>query len=105
MLHFQTWKLVLVLAIVTAAILSALPNVFPRATMEQVPTWLPHKQVNLGLDLQGGAHLLYQLDEKEMTDAWLDPTRGAVRETLRRARIGYTDLSQDAASRTVSVKI
>jgi len=79
--------------------------VFPRATMEQVPTWLPHKQVNLGLDLQGGAHLLYQLDEKEMTDDWLNTIRGDVRETLRRTRIGYTDLSQDAASRTVSVKI
>ena len=105
MLHFQTWKLVLVLGIVIAAILYALPNVFPRATMEQVPTWLPHKQVNLGLDLQGGAHLLYQLDEKEMTDDWLNTIRGDVRETLRRTRIGYTDLSQDAASRTVSVKI
>src|SRR4029078_2310068 len=100
MLHFQTWKLVLVLGIVIAAILYALPNVFPRATMEQVPTWLPHKQVNLGLDLQGGAHLLYQLDEKEMTDDWLSTIRGDVRETLRRARIGYNGLSQDVTARS-----
>jgi protein-export membrane protein SecD len=105
MLHFQTWKLVLVVGIVIAGILYALPNVFPRATMEQVPTWLPHQQVNLGLDLQGGAHLLYQLDEKEMIEDWLSTIRGDVRETLRRARIGYTDLSQDVAARTVSVKI
>jgi protein-export membrane protein SecD len=105
MLHFQTWKLVLVLGIVIAGILYALPNVFPRATMDRVPSWLPHKQVNLGLDLQGGAHLLYQLDEKEMTDDWLSTIRGDVRETLRRARIGYTDLSQDVTARSVSVKI
>jgi protein-export membrane protein SecD len=105
MLHFQTWKLVLVIGIVVAGILYALPNVFPRATMDRVPGWLPHKQVNLGLDLQGGAHLLYQLDEKEMTDDWLSTIRGDVRETLRRARIGYTDLSQDVAARSVSVKI
>jgi protein-export membrane protein SecD len=105
MLHFQTWKLVLVIGIVIAGILYALPNVFPRTAMEQVPSWLPHKQVNLGLDLQGGAHLLYQLDEKEMTEDWLATIRGDVRETLRRARIGYTDLSQDIATRTVSVKI
>ena len=105
MLHFQTWKLVLVLGIVIAGILYALPNVFPRATMDRVPNWLPHKQVNLGLDLQGGAHLLYQLDEKEMTDDWLSTIRGDVRETLRRARIGYTDLSQDVTARSVSVKI
>jgi protein-export membrane protein SecD len=105
MLHFQTWKLVLVIGIVVAGILYALPNGFPRATMDRVPGWLPHKQVNLGLDLQGGAHLLYQLDEKEMTDDWLSTIRGDVRETLRRARIGYTDLSQDVAARSVSVKI
>jgi protein-export membrane protein SecD len=105
MLHFQTWKLVLVVGIVISGILYALPNVFPRATMEQVPPWLPHKQVNLGLDLQGGAHLLYQLDEKEMTDDWLSTIRGDVRETLRRARIGYTGLSQDVTARSVSVKI
>src|SRR6516162_6372166 len=105
MLHFQTWKLVLVLGIVIAGILYALPNVFPRATIDRVPSWLPHKQVNLGLDLQGGAHLLYQLDEKEMTDDWLSTIRGDVRETLRRARIGYTDLSQDVTARSVSVKI
>jgi len=105
MLHFQTWKLVLVLGIVIAGILYALPNVFPRATIDRVPSWLPHKQVNLGLDLQGGAHLLYQLDEKEMTDDWLSTIRGDVRETLRRTRIGYTDLSQDVTARSVSVKI
>jgi protein-export membrane protein SecD len=105
MLHFQTWKLVLVLGIVIAGILYALPNVFPRATIDRVPSWLPHKQVNLGLDLQGGAHLLYQLDEKEMTDDWLSTIRGDVRETLRRARIGYTGLSQDVTARSVWVKI
>jgi protein-export membrane protein SecD len=73
--------------------------------MARMPAWLPHKQVNLGLDLQGGAHLLYQLDEKEMVDDWLNTVRGDVRETLRRTHIGYTDLSQDVATRSVSVKI
>jgi len=105
MLHFQKWKLILALSIVVAGFLFALPNLFPAATMARLPTWLPHKQVNLGLDLQGGAHLLYQLDEKEMVEDWLNNIRGDVRETLRRARIGYSDLTQDVAKRSVSVKI
>jgi len=105
MLHFQRWKMILVFGVVIAGILFALPNLFPAATMARLPAWLPHKQVNLGLDLQGGAHLLYQLDEKEMTDDWLSTIRGDVRETLRRARIGYTGLSQDVTARSVSVKI
>jgi protein-export membrane protein SecD len=105
MLHFQRWKLILVFGIVVSGILFALPNLFPSATMARMPVWLPHKQVNLGLDLQGGAHLLYQLDEKEMVDDWLNTVRGDVRETLRSSHIGYTDLAQDVVARNVSVKI
>ena len=73
MLHFPQWKVILVFGVVLAGIIFALPNVFARSTMESMPSWVPHHQVNLGLDLQGGAHLLYQLDEKEMVEDWLKP--------------------------------
>jgi protein-export membrane protein SecD len=105
MLHFQRWKLILVAVVVAAGLLFALPNLFPKTSLEGLPSWLPHHQVNLGLDLQGGAHLLYQIDEAEMIEDWLKNIRGDVRETLRRERIGYSDLTQDVARRTVSVKI
>ena len=105
MLHFQTWKVILVAVIVAAGLLLALPNLFSAETVSRIPTWLPHKQVNLGLDLQGGAHLLYQLDEKEMVEDWLKNIRGDVRETLRSSRVGYTDLTQNVATRTVTVRI
>ncbi|MGC1344696.1 MAG: protein translocase subunit SecD [Methyloceanibacter sp.] len=105
MLHFPQWKVTLVIGIVLTGIIFALPNLFPRSTMESMPAWLPHHQVNLGLDLQGGAHLLYQLDENEMIEDWLNKLRDDVRETLRKDRISYTDLTQNLAGRTVSVKI
>ena len=105
MLHFPQWKVILVFGVVLAGIIFALPNLFPRATMENMPRWVPHHQVNLGLDLQGGAHLLYQLDENEMIEDWLNKLRDDVRETLRKDRISYTDLTQNVAARTVSVKI
>jgi protein-export membrane protein SecD len=105
MLHFPQWKVILVFGVVLGGLIFALPNIFPRASMETMPGWLPHKQVNLGLDLQGGAHLLYQLDESEMIEDWLNKLRDDVRETLRKDRVPYTDLTQNVASRTVSVKI
>jgi protein-export membrane protein SecD len=105
MLHFQKWKLILVLGIVLAGFIYALPNLFSRSTLDRLPSWLPHHQVNLGLDLQGGAHLLYQIDEKEMIEDWLGNIRSDVRETLRRAKIGYTDLALNLPTRAVSVKI
>jgi protein-export membrane protein SecD len=105
MLHFPQWKVIVVFGVVLAGIIFALPNLFPRSTMETMPGWLPHHQINLGLDLQGGAHLLYQLDENEMIEDWLDKLRDDVRETLRKDRVPYTDLTQNVAARTVSVKI
>ena len=105
MLNFPRWKLILIVAVVAAGILYALPNLFSKEALSGIPDWLPHRQVNLGLDLQGGAHLLYQIDEKEMIEDWLKNIRGDVRETLRRARIGYSDLSQDVSKRAVSVRI
>jgi protein-export membrane protein SecD len=105
MLHFQRWKVILVLGIVLAGIIFSIPNLIPASTLKELPSWLPHKQVNLGLDLQGGAHLLYQIDEKELVSDWLGNIRGDVRETLRSSRIGYTDLAQNVAGRSVSVRI
>lgn len=105
MLQFPQWKVLIVLGVILAGIVFALPNAFPRATMEGMPAWLPHKQVSLGLDLQGGAHLLYQLDENEMLEDWLETIRDDVRETLRKNRIPYVDLQQNIADKSVSVKI
>jgi protein-export membrane protein SecD len=107
MLHFQRWKVILVFGIVLAGFLFALPNVFLASTLAGLPSWIPHKQVNLGLDLQGGAHLLYQLDEKEVVEDWLKTVRNDTRDTLRGTKpaIGYTDLAQNASTRSVSVKI
>jgi len=105
MLHFERWKLITVAVVTVLGILYALPNLFSAALMARGPTWLPHKQVNLGLDLQGGAHLLYQIDEKEMIEDQLGNLRGDVREKLRGARIGYSDLAQDVTKRSVSVTI
>ena len=105
MLHFQKWKLILVFGVVLAGFIFAIPNLIPASSLEGLPSWVPHKQVNLGLDLQGGAHLLYQIDEKDLVDDWLGNIRGDVRETLRTSRIGYTDLAQNVAARSVSVTI
>ncbi len=105
MLHFQRWKVILVGLVVLAGFIFAIPNLIPSSTLQGLPSWVPHKQVNLGLDLQGGAHLLYRIDEKELVEDWLGNIRGDARETLRRNRIGYVDLTQNVAARAVSLRI
>ena len=62
MLVFERWKIILVLVISLLGIVYAVPNFLSRSSAGALPTWLPHKQINLGLDLQGGSHLLLEVD-------------------------------------------
>lgn len=105
MLHFARWKLILIVVVSITGILLAMPNVFQAKTLSGLPDWIPHKQINLGLDLQGGAHLLYQMDEKELVQDWLKDIRGDARDTLRKERIGYSGLPMSVGKKSVTARI
>ena len=92
MLRFPPWKIALVLGICVLGLVYALPNLFPRAEMERMPDWLPHEQINLGLDLQGGSHLLLEVDLDAVIEERLNSLVDEVRGALRPARIGYRGL-------------
>jgi preprotein translocase subunit SecD len=92
MLRFPTWKVVSVLMICLLGVAFSLPNLFPRAEMERMPDWLPHQQINLGLDLQGGSHLLLEVDLAAVIEERLNSVLDDVRTTLRPERIGYRGL-------------
>jgi len=76
MLDFPQWKKILVLLTCVAFALFALPNL-----LKNTPEWMPSRTVNLGLDLQGGSHLLLQLD----TDHYLAEQRENLADELRRS--------------------
>src|SRR5512146_235378 len=62
MIYVEKWKVILVIATCALAVLFSLPNFLSQKSADALPDWLPHKQIALGLDLQGGAHLLYEVD-------------------------------------------
>jgi SecD/SecF fusion protein len=61
MLHFPTWKTAIVLIVLLVGTVLAIPSLMPRATLDKMPSWFPKQTVTLGLDLQGGAPLLYEV--------------------------------------------
>jgi SecD/SecF fusion protein len=77
------WRLVLYGLIIVVGSLIALPSLVPSQQLEAWPEWLPRKQVALGLDLRGGAHLVLEIDEralqKEVEEEGLDATAAAAR--------------------------
>ena len=96
MVYIPRWQIILVLVVIALGLAFASPNLFGEQTAEDLPSWLPHKQLSLGLDLQGGAHLLYEVDVDKSIDEQMDATEDAVRGVLRTARIKYKDLDHDA---------
>jgi len=92
MLYFTRWK---VLAIVLTALivcLCAVPNFFSEATVKTWPKWAQRHLV-LGLDLQGGSHILLEVDSNSVKKDKLEQVRDDVRRTLRDARVVYTGLA------------
>lgn len=103
MLYFSRWKSIAIWLVVLAGVILASPNMIPQSTLDRLPDWLPKQQMTLGLDLQGGSHILLQIDQQDLIDERLTTARDDIRNLLREARIGYTGLT--GSGRYVQVRI
>jgi len=93
MLYFSRWKTALIWLAIVAGIVFALPNLLTQQQLAHVPDWLPKRQLTLGLDLQGGSHILLEVDRASVEKERLETTVDDMRSLLRDAGIGYTGLS------------
>jgi SecD/SecF fusion protein len=103
MLHFARWKTVLIWLSVIVSLVLALPNFFSDAQLAKLPSWVPHSKMTLGLDLQGGSHILLQVERADLIKDRVNTVRDDVRRLLREAKIEYSGLSGGAQN--VRVKI
>ena len=93
MVNIARWKKILVLVLSVLGLAFAAPNLISQDTLNGVPNWLPHKHMNLGLDLRGGAHLLIEAKLEVAINDALEVLRDGVRTTLRaKPRINYRNL-------------
>ncbi len=101
MMYISPWKAVLIILVSLVGLIYALPNLFSKSALQGLPSWVPHQQMPLGLDLQGGSHLLLQMNVDELRQNWLETIEGDVRKELRgdrggavrQKRIAYTGLT------------
>lgn len=92
MIYFAKWKITLIVGICVLGLAFAVPNFLTGQNADNLPDWLPHKQVSLGLDLQGGSHLLLHVETGAVIREHLDAMVDSVRAELRKARIRYREL-------------
>ncbi|MGE0595233.1 MAG: protein translocase subunit SecD [Hyphomonadaceae bacterium] len=92
MLQVARWRIILVAVVAVIGVFAALPNALPQSAREALPAFMPRQTVNLGLDLQGGSHLLLEVDVNALRRQQLDNIADQMATTLRDAEpaIRYT---------------
>ncbi len=89
MLFFTRWKAAAILIGALTVCLFAVPNFFPESVVRNWPSWA-QRHIVLGLDLQGGSHLLLEVDTNAVRKERLQSLADDVLRTLRQARIPFT---------------
>lgn len=90
---FSPLKNTLIWLVVLAGFAFALPNLVSRDELAEWPRWLPHRQVPLGLDLEGGSHIVLKVSREDIVAERLQATINGIANALRAADIAYTGLS------------
>jgi len=79
------FKTLLITGVIIAAIVWLLPTFFN--------SW-PHKKINLGLDLQGGMHLLLEVQNIKAVEAEVERTIQEIKKELRKQEIKHLGISR-----------
>ena len=104
MRHFPGWKIFLIFITCVLGVAFATPNFLSQKTLELLPSWLPSQNMNLGLDLRGGSHLLLEVDFDSYQKESMVNLQDSVRAELRQAKIGYINLRSSENSVYFSIR-
>ena len=103
MLNISKWRILFVLSICFMGLYFVYPNFYNKTEVTALPKIFSKKQVNLGLDLQGGSHLLLEVDTntvlKEKSEYLVDDIRAA----LRKQKIKYSNLGSKLSGAVVTI--
>lgn len=89
MVNIGRFTIISVLALCVLAIAYALPNAFREEAFADLPGWAPSKQINLGLDLQGGSYLLLEVEVDAVVTERLEAMLDGLRRELRAQRVFF----------------
>ena len=94
MLYYSRAKIIAILSSVLLAILLALPNVLPADYQKWFKDNTIARPMTLGLDLQGGANVLMEVDPVEFKATLIKQLMGDIRATLRDQKVAYKGLQR-----------
>src|SRR5687767_13780983 len=87
MLYISPMRALAILVTTLAVCLFAVPNFLPEKFVQSWPKWA-QRQLVLGLDLQGGSHILLEVDANAVRKEKVETLRDDVRRVVRENRFG-----------------
>ncbi|MCF8054507.1 MAG: protein translocase subunit SecD, partial [Deltaproteobacteria bacterium] len=88
-------RVALTLVVLLVAVFFLLPTILPGDSPWQ--KMLPAEKIHLGLDLQGGTHLVLEVDTEKAVDGWLFRMGNDIRENLMDKGILFRYLEQQSS--------
>jgi preprotein translocase subunit SecD len=90
MIQSLQWRIAIIAVVLVAAVVLLYPSVGP------VPSWwkkyLPDNPIALGLDLQGGLHLILEVEANKAVETVVDQTMGEASSVMKEEKIRYRDI-------------
>lgn len=83
---------------------ASLPNLLTPEQRAALPGFLPQHAMTLGLDLQGGAHLVLEVSQADVFTKAYENLEDQVRELGRSQNLGYTGLASRADGVTLTLR-
>ena len=100
MLRSLKWKSIFYAAITLFAILLLLPTV-----ISQLPPWftkvIPTEKIHLGLDLQGGMHLLLAVEGEKAVESYVEQIKNNLKDELKEKGVPVGKLEREKTDRIV----
>ena len=104
-MQFSPARTAIIIAVTVLGFLFALPSFLPQTVRDAWPSWLPSQTIVLGLDLQGGSHLLLQVNQDGIVTERLADLRRDARSILANDNGIGNLITTDEASRSISIEL
>ena len=100
MLRNLKWRLIVYGAVTVFAVLLFLPTLTP-----ELPAWfykiVPTEKVHLGLDLQGGMHLILEVQAEKAIESYVERVKNNLRDDLRDKAVPVGKLEREKSNQIV----
>ena len=94
-----------ILFVAIIGLLFAVPNFLSKDVVDALPDWLPKQAMVLGLDLQGGSHLLLEVDRDGIVSERLSDLRRDARNVLANENGIGNIITTDVANNSITIEL